>query len=127
MPGTSRSGGDRVANGQDSFPQDGLPSRPSTFSEAENKYWTSLLDQIPNELLRRVDCHQLRTLCECMALRDRLYKTLSNDPLDKTVFSHYIRTVQQIQRLSPVFGLGPIDRRRMKLEQQEPEDEDEWQ
>ena len=127
MPGTSRSGGDRVANGSDTFPKDGLPSRPASFSVAENEYWTTLLDQIPNDLLRRVDSHQLRTLCECMALRDRLYKVLADDPLDKTVFSHYIRTVQQIQRLSPVFGLGPIDRRRMKIEQQEQETEEEWQ
>ena len=124
--GGARSGGDRVANGNDTFPQDGLPSRPATFSKAENEYWTSLLDQIPNDLLRRVDTHQLRTLCECMALRDTLYKTLKADPLDKTVFSHYMRSVQQIQKLSPVFGLGPIDRRRMKLEPQDEDDGDEW-
>ena len=125
--GGARSGGDRVANGSDSFPQDGLPSRPAAFSKAENEYWTTLLDQIPNDLLRRVDSHQLRTLCECMALRDKLYQLVADDPLDKTVFSHYLRTVQQIQRLSPVFGLGPIDRRRMKLEPQEEESHDEWQ
>lgn len=126
MAGTSRSGGDRVANGSDTFPKDGLPSRPAGFSKAENEYWTTLLDQIPNDLLRRVDSHQLRTLCECMSLRDRLYSVLADDPLDKTVFSHYMRTVQQIQKLSPVFGLGPIDRRRMKLETKEEESEDEW-
>jgi hypothetical protein len=62
-----------------------------------------------------------------MSLRDDLYMLVKDDPLDKTVFSHYLRTVQQIQRLSPVFGLGPIDRRRMKLEPQEEESEDEWQ
>ena len=123
--GGTRSGGDRVANGCDTFPQDGLPSRPVRVMTVD-EYWTQLLDQIPNDLLRRVDVHQIRTLCECMALRDRLYKTLSDDPLDKTVFSHYMRTVQQIQRLSPVFGLGPIDRRRMKLEPQEAEEQDEW-
>ena len=124
--GGTRSGGDRVANGSDTFPQDGLPSRPATFSKLENEYWTTLLGQIPNDLLRRVDCHQLRTLCECMALRDGLYLLVQSDPLDKTVFSHYMRTVQQIQRLSPVFGLGPIDRRRMKLEQKDEESDDEW-
>lgn len=126
MPGTSRSGGDRVANGADTFPRDGLPSRPDSFNKQENHYWTSLLDQLPNEILRRIDTHQLRTLCECMALRDGLYKTLKADPLDKTVFSHYMRTVQQIQRLSPVFGLGPIDRRRMKVEQPAEDEGEDW-
>lgn len=123
--GGSRSGGDRVANGEDSFPNDGLPSRPTRFTKEENEYWTALLNQIPNEILRRVDCHQLATLCECMALRDKLYPQVNADLLDKTLFSHYMRTVQQIQRLSPVFGLGPIDRRRMKLNQME-EEESEW-
>jgi len=38
-----------------------------------------------------------------------------------------MRTVQQIQRLSPVFGLGPIDRRRMKLQKtEEHDDAEEW-
>lgn len=126
MGTANRSGGDRVANGEDTFPKDGLPSRPARFSKEENEYWTSLLSQIPNELLRRVDSHQLATLCECMALRDRLHKAVTDDPLDKTVFSHYMRTVQQIQRLSPVFGLGPIDRRRMKLAPVEDESDEEW-
>jgi hypothetical protein len=61
-----------------------------------------------------------------MALRDTLYSQVKADLLDKTLFSHYMRTVQQIQRLSPVFGLGPIDRRRMKLEGQTEETDDEW-
>lgn len=125
MSGTSRSGGDRVANGDDTFPHDGLPSRPVRFSKDENEYWTTLLSQIPNELLRRVDSHQLSTLCECMALRDMLYPQVKADLLDKALFSHYMRAVQQIQRLSPVFGLGPIDRRRMKLAQPQ-EEESEW-
>jgi len=121
------SGGDRVANGEDSFPQDGLPSRPVRFSVEENAFWTLLMDQIPNELLRRVDSHQLATLCECMAVREVLYAKVKADLLDKTLFSHYMRTVQQIQRLSPVFGLGPIDRRRMKLQKtEEHDDAEEW-
>ena len=124
--GGTRSGGDRVANGEDTFPRDGLPSRPARFSKEENEYWTLLLSQIPNELLRRVDNHQLATLCECMALRDKLYPKVKADLLDKALYSHYMRAVQQIQRLSPVFGLGPIDRRRMKLVQHEEQTDDEW-
>jgi phage terminase small subunit len=127
MAGTSRSGGDRVANGEDTFPQDGLPSRPSHFDETENKFWTLLMSQLPNELLRRVDAIQLQSLCENMAARDKYYKLLKDDPLDKTVFSHWMRCTQQIQRLSPVFGLGPLDRRRMKIAQPDnTDDADEW-
>ena len=128
MASTSRCGGDRVANGEDTFPKDGLPSRPSHFGTEENGFWTLLLSQLPNDLLRRVDAHQLQSLCENMAMRDRYYEELKRDPLDKTVFSHYMRCVQQIGRLSPVFGLGPIDRRRMKIATApELDDVDNWE
>jgi phage terminase small subunit len=128
MSSTSRCGGDRVANGEDTFPKDGLPSRPVHFTPEENEFWTLLLRQIPNELLRTVDAHQLQSLCENMAMRNKYYSTLKKDPLDKTVFSHWMRCVQQIARLSPVFGLGPIDRRRMKLGVQSGgDDADDWE
>lgn len=128
MSSTSRCGGDRVANGEDSFPKDGLPSRPSHFTPKENEFWTMLLSQLPNDLLRRVDAHQLQSLCESMAQRDNYYALLRERPLDKTVFSHWMRCVQQIARLSPVFGLGPIDRRRMKVVTAEAIDDiDEWE
>lgn len=128
MVATNRSGGDRVANGQDTFPLDGLPSRPAHFDKDENEFWTLLLSQLPNELLRRVDAHQLQSLCENMAMRNKYYAELKRDPLDKTVFSHYMRCVQQIGRLSPVFGLGPIDRRRMKIDAKAADDDaDEWE
>lgn len=127
MPGTSRSGGDRVANGQDTFPRDGLPSRPPGLSKEENTYWTLLLDQIPNELLRRVDVHLLRKVCECMSLGDLYIKQLHQDPLGRHTLNSYLKVTAVVKQLSPVFGLGPIDRRRMKLEQQQAgDDADEW-
>lgn len=115
MPGTSRSGGDRVANGEDTFPRDGLPSRPRDFTKAENEYWNTLLEQIPVEILRRVDAHQLANLCESLAGRDAYYAALRADRMNKEVFNMWLKCCQQIQKASPVFGLGPLDRRRMKL------------
>lgn len=126
MSGTSRSGGDRVANGEDTFPKDGLPSRPAHFDREHNEIWTMLMSQIPNDLLRRVDAIQLQSLCESIVSRNKYYKLVGDDPLDKTAFSHWMRCTQQIQRLSPVFGLGPLDRRRMKLATTEEESEEEW-
>lgn len=126
MAGSARSGGDRVANGDDTFPRDGLPSRPMGLSKPETEYWTQLLSQLPNEILRRVDVHQLRSLCECLAGRDELSAAWKANRADKDIFSIYMRTIQQIGRLSPVFGLGPIDRRRMKLAVVEESDDEEW-
>lgn len=126
MVATNRSGGDRVANGSDSFPHDGLPSRPTDLTKDENKIWTQLMSQIPNDLLRRVDSHNLKTVCELIALKDRLGKAMKADPQDMRIVAKYLSTCQQINRLSSQYGLSPIDRRRMKLEKQEEESDDEW-
>jgi len=125
MSGTSRSGGDRVANGEDTFPRDGLPSRPSHFDKEHNEVWTRSLSQIPNELLRRVDAEQLQSLVESIVSRNTYYQALLKNRADKETFSLWMRSMQNIQKLSPVFGLGPLDRRRMKLSTQQ-EDESEW-
>jgi hypothetical protein len=96
------------------------------LSKPETEYWTSLLSQLPNDLLRRVDVHQLRSLCECLAARDELIKSWRETRADKDLFSLYMRTIQMIAKLSPVFGLGPIDRRRMKIAAPPEDSEDEW-
>lgn len=125
--GGAMSGGDRVANGQDTFPVDGLPIKPELMPDDESVYWDTLMDQIPHEILRRVDVHQMVSLCGYLADRDRCYKARLNDPTDKDAFSQWMRDCQAIERASRVFGLGPIDRRRMKLANvQDDGDDDEW-
>lgn len=125
--GGAMSGGDRVANGQDTFPVDGLPIKPEAMPMDESVYWDTLMDQIPDEILRRVDAHQLVSVCESLASRDAYYAELVKDRLDKNVFSMWMRSVQAIERLSRVFGMAPIDRRRMKLSGGTDEgSEDEW-
>jgi len=126
MVATNRSGGDRVANGADSFPKDGLPSRPIDLTKEENQIWTDLMNQIPNDLLRRVDSHNLKTVCELIALKDRLGLSMKNDPEDMRIVAKYLSTCQQINRLSSQYGLSPIDRRRMKLDAKDEESDDEW-
>jgi phage terminase small subunit len=122
MSATSRSGGDRVANGIDAFPKDGLPSRPMDLTKEQNEIWTTLMSQIPNELLRRVDVHNLKTMVQLIAKRDELGKQMFSDS-DLRIVSKYLNIAQAITRLSSQYGLSPIDRRRMKLEQPEEEDD----
>jgi phage terminase small subunit len=116
-------GGNRVSNGQDTFPRDGLPSRPMTLTDAETKVWTSLMSQIPNELLRRIDAVQLTTLCELIVEKDELGKLMKEQRGNLPLVRTYINTAQQINRSSAMFGLSPIDRRRMKLEQVDEQDD----
>jgi len=84
------------------------------------------MNQIPNDLLRRVDSHNLKTVCELIALKDRLGLSMKNDPEDMRIVAKYLSTCQQINRLSSQYGLSPIDRRRMKLDAKDEESDDEW-
>lgn len=125
MVATNRSGGDRVANGDDTFPRDGLPSRPMGLTKDQSQIWTDLMSQLPNELLRRIDTVNMKSLVITIWSRDKLAEAVTNDPSDLKVFTKFLAASQAIIRLSSMYGMSPIDRRRMKIAQQQ-EEESEW-
>jgi len=129
MSSTTRNGGNRTS-GQDNFPIDGLPSRPNDWGKnekAESTAWTHLLNQIPAELLRSNDTYQLRILCELIVRERKLAKMLRDDATDLPTNRAHLQVAQQISRLSAMYGLSPIDRRRIRLEPQKPDDDaDDW-
>lgn len=126
MAGTNTSGGDRVANGADTFPKDGQPSRPMDLTKEQTAYWSELVNQIPTEMLRRVDTHKLKNVCVLLATRDRLVKELETDT-DLKCVSKLVLVINAIKGHSALFGMSPLDRRRIKLEPQEEEDDaEEW-
>jgi hypothetical protein len=127
MVATNRSGGDRVANGEDTFPRDGLPSRPMDLTKDQSQIWSDLMSQLPNEILRRVDSHNLKTMVILLWTRDQLAKVVTGDPQDLRSIAKLVSVSQQINRLSGQYGLSPIDRRRMKLAQVDNSDDaDDW-
>lgn len=121
MAGTSASGGDRSL-GNDGFPEDGPPIAPKGLSEAEQAFWDQIIDQVPTAFLRRIDVYQLRTLCELLALKDRIAGFMKADPTDLKATRLYIATSQQVNRLSAMFGLDPVSRARLKLSPVQPDD-----
>ncbi len=72
--------------------------------------WKELLDQIPLQVLRRVDVHELRILSELRALSDALSATVATDPADHKAARLPLPTAQQIHRLNACFGLTSADR-----------------
>jgi phage terminase small subunit len=126
MASTTRNGGNRTS-GQDNFPVDGMPSRPSDWGKEESAVWTKLMSQIPAELLRSNDAYQLKILCELIVREARLAKLLRDDATDLPTNRAHLQVAQQISRLSAMYGLSPIDRRRIRLQPQEPTDDgDDW-
>lgn len=129
MAGTSRSGGNRTSS-DDNFPQTGLPEMPKEFrrrGSEEGKIWKRLMGEIPAELLRKIDAYQIRVLCSLIAREATLATQCQMDPADLQMNRAHLAVVSQIARLSAMFGLSPIDRRRIRMRPPEVQsDADEW-
>lgn len=123
MPGTAnRSGGDRTSVGEDAFPITGPPI-PQGLSEEEREVWNIVLQDSPPEQLKRLDSYQLSVLCHCVVQARKLAALCRMDPTDFKASRSYLQVANHICRLSAQFGLSPMDRRRMKLEPPEPQDD----
>lgn len=127
MPGApGRSGGDRVSSGKDGFPQSQL-QMPLDLNEVEQLVWSQITGMLPDELLKEIDCFQLRILCECWVHRERLWERINADPTDDKAGRLYLQYTQHIDRLSKQFGMSPADRGRLKFEPAKADDDaEEW-
>ncbi|MFN9434945.1 MAG: P27 family phage terminase small subunit [Planctomycetota bacterium] len=122
MPGAPNRTG-HFATGTDRTQADGLPQMPPSITAAAAAKWNELLDQLPRPALRRVDSHQLRILCELLALVDVQTEAAAANPTDPKLSRMLLQTAQHIHRLSSCFGLTPADRARMSLPEDEGPDE----
>lgn len=109
-----RSGGNRVAK-DDPFPLDGMPSIADGASEAEKATFRELLAAIPQEMLRKVDKHQLSMLARLICTERKLGKLVADDPEDARTVRAYLAVCQQVGRVSSLYGLSPVDRQRLRL------------
>ena len=132
MPGTvGRSGGDRKSGGMDRTPLDGLPTQPEWLSDAERAIWSELMDQLPDGLLRSVDCHRLAELCRALVDARECHAAYEKTRhLDYKESQAWLRACRQaegvIDKLSARFGLTPKDRQSVKYEAKVKDDAEEW-
>jgi hypothetical protein len=127
MPGTpGRSG--NFATGQDGTAADGPPDVPVGISAGGRAKWFSLMDQVPVDILRQVDQHQLRMLAELLALADTYQAKVAADPMDHKTVRLLLQVAQQVSRLSAAYGLAPSDRKRLNIAtgSTEPDEFQQW-
>ena len=126
MVGTfNRSGGDRVSQtGCDRSRTDGPPIAPDDMPDDVAGKWRRLMDELPLEVLRRIDGHELGLLAQTLALADRLAKQMVDDPSDHKAARLFLNALDRVHRLSASFGLNPGDRKRLDLVQPHDESED---
>jgi hypothetical protein len=124
--GGIHSGGDRSI-GNDLTKADGAPQKPSDIGAAADA-WDELLACIDPVMLRRVDGFQLRNLAELLHQSKGLAAAAMADPNDPKKTRSWLAVVDQIRKLSALFGLSPLDRCRLKITPQdsEPDEFQQW-
>ena len=116
------SGGNRDG-GSDASPIDKGPVKPSDLAPAAAVVWDDLRLQIPSGVLRAADCHQLRTLAELIVQSRALSRAAMANPSEPRLTRTWLGVVDQIRKMSMLFGLSPADRQRLKIEPEPPMDE----
>ena len=127
MPGSIGSGGDRRSIEADRFPEDGRPIKPGDLSYREADIWEELMTQIPQEVLRKVDVWCLRGLVELIAAKEKIRTAIEMAPANMQLKRELRYTIDQISKMSPKYGLTPLDRRRLKFEPTEDDETTEWE
>lgn len=112
-----RSGGNRAV-GADQAEEDSGPIKPE-LPQAVSRKWDQLIAQLPMPALRRIDCHELKLLCELLVMADGLSKEALQNPADHKTGRLFLNTLDRIHKLSAVFGLNTGDRKRLDLKTQE--------
>ena len=60
----------------------GVPFIPVGTSKIASERWHQLLAQMKQEQLHRIDIHELRLLCQLLALSEALCRKTKTDPSD---------------------------------------------
>ncbi len=117
------SGGNRMGNGIDTTPEDGLPEcrpdAPQDVIDAFNYY----RERVAPSNLRLADAALLEQLATLSVLADKLQQVINDDPLDHKASGVYLRVAAQMTRLSGLFGLSPGDRKRLSMKTDEEKDD----
>ena len=124
--GGLNSGGNRWVNSDNTKPN-GLPCKPQDLGAAGD-VWDELISVLESGILRRVDVYQLETLSRLIVQSRVLAAAAIADPDDPKRTRTWLSTVDQIRKLSALFGLSPMDRSRLKVDQSsdEPDEFQQW-
>ncbi len=124
--GGLNSGGDRSVQFDKTKPN-GLPSKPVDLGAAGD-VWDELVSMLEPGILRRVDCFQLQSLAQLIVQSRLLASQALSDPSDPKKNRSWLSTVDQVRKLSALFGLSPMDRSRLKVDpsSDEPDEFDLW-
>lgn len=120
-----RSGGPRETSyGEDLTPRDDGPVKPPGLLERVEKQFDLLLKRLPAEALREIDSYLLAEMSTLLVGLEYLKNSWLADPADKEVRTAYMQSLEKLMQLSAKYGLTPADRKRIKLVEAQPAEDD---
>jgi phage terminase small subunit len=118
LDGTYRA--DRHASRLESVAFGSAPLRlnpPETLRQDGKQQWQAVLDTLPSNVLKNCDEGKLYQLAFIRQQLNDVQSALQSSPVDVTLINTYIKLSGQYDRLARQFGLSPIDRAAMKVEE----------
>lgn len=117
LDGTFRA--DRHASRLESVPFQAAPLRlvpPESLREDGKRQWQIVLDTLPEFVLKNCDEGKLYQLAFIRQQLNDFQTAIESSPVDVKLITTYIKLSSQYDRIARQFGLSPIDRAAMKVE-----------
>lgn len=118
LDGTFRS--DRHSARLESMQVNSQPHRlspPSTLREDGKQQWGIVVDSLPDNVLKSCDEGKIQQLCFIRQQLNDLERAIESAPLDTSLLHVYVKLSSQYDRLGRQFGLSPIDRASLRVEE----------
>jgi len=96
---------------------------PGSLREDGKQQWQQVLETLPDSVLKNCDEGKLYQLAFIRQQLNDVQTAIESSPLDLKLLGIYIKLSAQYDRIGRQFGMSPIDRAAMKVEQPK-EDED---
>ena len=120
LDGTFRE--DRHGNRLESVAFSSSPLRlppPDSLRDDGKQQWQMVIDTLPDYVLKNCDEGKLYQLAFIRQQLNDVQSAIESSPLDLKLIQTYIKLSSQYDRIARQFGLSPIDRAAMKVEEQQ--------
>jgi phage terminase small subunit len=90
---------------------------PDSLRQDGKQQWQHVMDTLPEHVLKNCDEGKLHQLAFIRQQLNDVQQAIESSPLDGKLIEIYLKLCGQYDRLGKQFGLSPVDRASLKVEQ----------
>lgn len=90
---------------------------PDSLREDGKQQWRTVVDSLPGNVLKTCDEGKIHQLCFIRQQLNDLQLAIESAPLDTSLLHVYVKLSSQYDRIGRQFGLSPIDRASLRVEE----------